>query len=95
MTITPSLVSLLPPRRQTFEGLGFNVYGGKDAPYIWIQFPGRASWDVFAEILQNCNIVTTPGSGFGAAGEGFVRISAFGHREDILEAVERFKKVYA
>lgn len=95
LTITPSLVSLLPPRRQTFEGLGFNVYGGKDAPYIWIQFPGRASWDVFAEILQNCNIVTTPGSGFGAAGEGFVRISAFGHREDILEAVERFKKVYA
>jgi LL-diaminopimelate aminotransferase len=49
---------------------------------------------VFAEILEKCDIVTTPGSGFGPGGEGFVRASAFGHRENILEAVERFKKVY-
>jgi len=56
------------------------VYGGEDAPYVWVGFPGKPSWDVFAEILEKCNIVTTPGSGFGPAGEGFVRASAFGSR---------------
>ncbi len=66
--------------RKTFVDLGFSVYGGKNAPYIWVGFPGKPSWDVFAEILEKCNIVTTPGSGFGPAGEGFVRASAFGHR---------------
>ena len=64
--------------RSTFEALGFSVYGGTDAPYVWVGFPGRASWDVFAEILEKTHIVTTPGSGFGPAGEGFVRVSAFG-----------------
>lgn len=66
--------------RNTFQDLGFSVYGGQDAPYVWVGFPGKPSWDVFAEILERCNIVTTPGSGFGPAGEGFVRASAFGHR---------------
>ena len=66
--------------RKTFVDLGFSVYGGENAPYIWVGFPGKPSWDVFAEILEKCNIVTTPGSGFGPAGEGFVRASAFGHR---------------
>ena len=59
--------------RKTFVDLGFSVYGGENAPYIWVGFPGKPSWDVFAEILEKCNIVTTPGSGFGPAGEGFVR----------------------
>ena len=67
--------------RKTFVDLGFSVYGGQNAPYIWVGFPGKPSWDVFAEILEKCNIVTTPGSGFGPAGEGFVRASAFGHRQ--------------
>ena len=66
--------------RETFRQMGFSVYGGDNAPYIWIGFPGQASWDVFANILDKCHIVTTPGSGFGQAGEGFVRVSAFGHR---------------
>ena len=66
--------------RETFNEMGFTVYGGDNAPYIWIGFPGQASWDVFADILEKCDIVTTPGSGFGSAGEGFVRASAFGHR---------------
>lgn len=66
--------------RQTFQDMGFEVYGGKNAPYVWVGFPGQPSWDVFADILKKCNIVTTPGSGFGPAGEGFVRASAFGHR---------------
>nr|QKY14834.1 Ll-diaminopimelate aminotransferase (DAPAT) [Polytomella parva] len=80
--------------RQTFQEMGFAVFGGDNAPYVWVGFPGKPSWDVFAEILQKCNIVTTPGSGFGPAGEGFVRASAFGKREDILEAAERFKVAY-
>ena len=67
--------------RETFRQMGFSVYGGDNAPYIWIGFPGQASWDVFANILEKCHIVTTPGSGFGQAGEGFVRVSAFGHRQ--------------
>ncbi|GAB2292072.1 hypothetical protein Dimus_026320 [Dionaea muscipula] len=78
----------------TFKSLGFNVYGGKNAPYVWVHFPGRSSWDVFAEILDKTHVVTTPGSGFGPAGEGFIRVSAFGHRENILEASARFKQLY-
>lgn len=70
--------------RSTFEELGFSVYGGRDAPYVWVGFPGKPSWEVFAEILERCNIVTTPGSGFGPGGEGFVRASAFGHRREAL-----------
>lgn len=62
---------------------------------MWVGFPGKASWDVFAEILEKCDIVTTPGSGFGPAGEGFVRASAFGSRENIHEAVRRFQKAFS
>ncbi|KAG1659071.1 hypothetical protein FOA52_012072 [Chlamydomonas sp. UWO 241] len=80
--------------REAFTDMGFTVHGGTDAPYVWVGFPGKKSWDVFGEILEKCNIVTTPGSGFGPAGEGFVRASAFGSRENILEAVERFKVAF-
>ncbi|KAM0870910.1 hypothetical protein ACQ4PT_039751 [Festuca glaucescens] len=78
----------------TFTELGFNVYGAKNDPYVWVHFPGRNSWDVFAEILEKANVVTTPGSGFGPGGEGFVRVSAFGHRENIIEAARRLKQLY-
>ncbi|KAJ4848748.1 hypothetical protein Tsubulata_020463 [Turnera subulata] len=78
----------------TFNSLGFKVYGGKNAPYVWVHFPGRSSWDVFSEILEKTHVVTTPGSGFGPGGEGFVRVSAFGRRENILEACKRFKQLY-
>ncbi|MCL7031894.1 hypothetical protein MKW94_024927 [Papaver nudicaule] len=78
----------------TFNSLGFNVYGGKNAPYVWVHFPGQSSWDVFAEILEKTHVVTTPGSGFGPGGEGFVRVSSFGHRANVLEAAERFKQLY-
>jgi aspartate/methionine/tyrosine aminotransferase len=80
--------------RETFVEMGFSVYGGKNAPYVWVGFPGRDSWVVFAEILDKCDIVTTPGSGFGQAGDGFVRVSAFGSRENVEEAIQRFKKAY-
>lgn len=79
---------------ETFNSLGFKVYGGKNAPYVWVQFPGRSSWDVFSEILEKTHVVTTPGSGFGPGGEGFVRVSAFGHRGNVLEACKRFKHLY-
>ncbi|PRQ22153.1 putative LL-diaminopimelate aminotransferase [Rosa chinensis] len=79
---------------ETFNSLGFNVYGGTNAPYVWVHFPGQSSWDVFAEILEKTHVVTTPGSGFGPGGEGFIRVSAFGHRENVLEACKRFKQLY-
>ena len=78
----------------TFTSLGFNVYGAKNAPYVWVHFPDRNSWDVFAEILEKANVVTTPGSGFGPGGEGFVGVSTFGHRENIIEAARRLKQLY-
>jgi LL-diaminopimelate aminotransferase len=75
---------------ETFTSLGFDVFGGKDAPYVW----GSISWDIFTEILEKAHIVTTLGSGFGPAGEGFIRVSAFGHRENILEASKRLKALF-
>lgn len=78
--------------KEVFTARGMTVYGGGNSPYIWVQFPGRDSWDVFSELLEQTHIVCTPGSGFGSAGEGFVRFSAFGHRENVEKAVERLKK---
>jgi LL-diaminopimelate aminotransferase len=78
----------------TFTSLGFNTFGGRNAPYVWVQFPARNSWDVFGEILEKAHIVTTPGSGFGPAGDGFIRASAFGNRANILEAAARLKALY-
>jgi len=78
--------------REALEALGITVYGGDNAPYIWAHFPGKDSWDVFEDILESCHVVSTPGAGFGATGNGFVRFSAFGHRDNVLEAIERLKK---
>ncbi|KAI9200943.1 hypothetical protein LWI28_015494 [Acer negundo] len=78
----------------TFESLGLKVYGGKNAPYAWVHFPGKSSWNTFAEILEKTHIVTVPGSGFGPGGEEYIRVSAFGHRECILEASRRLKNFY-
>lgn len=77
--------------KQGLTELGIKSYGGVDSPYIWAEFPGQRSWDVFASILEKAHIVTTPGSGFGPSGEGFIRFSAFGHREDVIEAVRRLR----
>ncbi|KAH9690884.1 LL-diaminopimelate aminotransferase [Citrus sinensis] len=74
-----------------FQSLGLKVYGGKNAPYVWVQFPGSSSWDVFAEILEKTHILTIPGSGFGPGGNEHIRVSAFGHRECISEACRRLK----
>ena len=71
---------------------GYKVYGGVNAPYVWCKAPeGMGSWEYFDYLLKDKNIVTTPGAGFGASGEGFVRFSAFGSRENTLAAMERLK----
>ncbi|KAG0586020.1 hypothetical protein M758_2G056100 [Ceratodon purpureus] len=81
--------------KETFDSLGFETYGGQNAPYVWIRFPGsQSSWNIFDEILEKADIVTTPGRGFGPGGEGFIRASAFAHREDIIEATQRLKSLY-
>jgi LL-diaminopimelate aminotransferase len=72
--------------------LNIQTYGGANAPYIWAEFEGQKSWDIFSKILENSHVVTTPGVGFGPSGEGYVRFSAFGHREDIKEAVKRLRE---
>jgi LL-diaminopimelate aminotransferase len=70
---------------------GLAVYGGVNAPYIWVRGPQAAtSWEVFDRVLNEANIVITPGSGFGSAGEGFFRISAFNSRANAEEAAQRF-----
>ncbi|XP_076957414.1 aminotransferase ALD1, chloroplastic [Bidens hawaiensis] len=78
---------------ETFTSLGLAVYGGVNAPYVWVHFPGSRSWDMFSEILKKTHIITMPGSGFGPGGEGCIRVSAFGQREEILEASKRLRSV--
>jgi LL-diaminopimelate aminotransferase len=75
--------------RETLEGLGFEVFGGMHAPYLWVRFQGQRSWDVFQHFLEHYHIITTPGSGFGLGGEEFIRLSAFGQREHIHCALDR------
>lgn len=81
------------------EGLttaGYTVYGGVNAPYVWIKTPdGITSWEFFDQLLSNSHIVGTPGSGFGASGEGFFRLSAFNSRENTIKAIERIQKSVA
>ena len=76
--------------REKLTTAGLQVYGGVNAPYVWVKTPnGLSSWDFFDKLLQNANVVGTPGSGFGAAGEGYFRISAFNSRENVNEAMRR------
>jgi len=76
------------------KGLGYAVYGGQNAPYIWLEVPkGQTSFGFFELLLNKCALVCTPGAGFGDAGEGYCRLTAFGSRENTLEALERIKKL--
>lgn len=77
--------------KNTLTGLGYEVFGGENAPYLWVRFKGKNSWEVFQQFLEKYHIVTTPGSGFGPAGEGFIRFTAFGKRANILQAALRLK----
>ena len=83
--------------RIIFEGVkaaGFKAFGGEHSPYVWLKIPeGFTSWSFFDELLNRCNVVGTPGSGFGKMGEGYLRLTGFGSRERTIEAVERIKKI--
>ena len=80
--------------RGALTKLGIQVYGGVNAPYVWLKTPGNlSSWDFFDKLLQEAHLVGTPGSGFGACGEGYFRLSAFNSRANVEEAVQRFAKI--
>ncbi len=80
--------------REALTKLGIQVYGGVNAPYVWLKTPGNlSSWDFFDKLLREAHLVGTPGSGFGACGEGYFRLSAFNSRANVEEAVERFAKI--
>ena len=80
--------------RQGLVDAGYTVSGGVNAPYIWLKTPGNmTSWEFFDYLLENANIIGTPGSGFGPSGEGYFRLTAFGTYESTLEAMERIKKL--
>ena len=82
--------------REGLQAAGFTLFGGEHAPYVWMKTPGgMSSWDCFDQLLEKAHVVGTPGSGFGAAGEGYIRISAFNSRENVETAIDRIRKVFA
>ena len=79
--------------KQGLEEAGFKVYGGVNSPYVWLKVPQNiSSWEFFDKLLEEVNIVGTPGSGFGPSGEGYFRLTAFVTRENTIEAMKRIKK---
>lgn len=80
--------------REGLKNAGFTAYGGVNAPYIWLKTPDNlTSWEFFDKLLNEVQVVGTPGSGFGASGEGFFRLTAFGTHENTLEALRRIKRL--
>lgn len=78
--------------RDSLTAKGFTIFGGTDAPYIWLKTPdGMDSWTFFDKLLDECHIVGTPGAGFGPSGEGYFRLTAFNTREKTMQAMERVK----
>ena len=81
--------------KEALTAIGLHVYGGNDAPYLWVQTPGgMTSWRFFEQMLYNAHVVCTPGVGFGPSGEGYVRLTAFGSHEHTEEALELIAKFY-
>ena len=81
--------------REQLSAAGLAVYGGVNAPYVWVKTPNNlSSWEFFDKLLHTVNVVGTPGSGFGAAGEGYFRISAFNSRENVEEAMKRITEKF-
>ncbi len=81
--------------REGLQQAGFTVYGGVNAPYIWLETPkGMGSWELFDLLLDQAGVATTPGAGFGPSGEGYIRLTAFGDTASAQEAVERIKNVF-
>jgi len=82
--------------KHTMEELGYIVYGGTDAPYIFLKLPpGTSSWDAFTDILERVQVITIPGAGFGPGGEGYLRLSAFAPRCDVEMACNRMKEKFS
>jgi LL-diaminopimelate aminotransferase len=80
--------------RETLGKIGYTVYGGVNAPYIWLKTPeGVSSWDFFDTLLKKAHVISTPGAGFGSAGEGYVRLTAFAQPENVKDALERIKAI--
>ena len=80
--------------KQGLEEAGFTIYGGVNSPYIWLKVPeGMTSWEFFDKLLEKANVVGTPGSGFGPHGEGYFRLTAFGTKENTIEAINRIKNM--
>ena len=80
--------------KQGLKDAGYNVSGGVNAPYIWLEVPkGMTSWDFFDYLLEKANVVGTPGSGFGPSGEGYFRLTAFGTYENTVAAIKRIKEM--
>jgi LL-diaminopimelate aminotransferase len=80
--------------RKALSETGFKVFGGEHAPYIWVGCPaGEDSWSVFDRVLKEANVVITPGAGFGRAGEGYFRVSAFNSRENVEEVAKRLVNI--
>jgi LL-diaminopimelate aminotransferase len=77
--------------REKMTSLGFEVTGGENGPYVWVK-AGSDSWEIFDRLLEKAQVVVTPGSGFGTCGQGYIRISAFNHRENVEEALIRLEK---
>ena len=78
--------------KEGLEACGLRVYGGVNAPYLWVKVPdGLTSWRFFEKLLYEVNIVSTPGAGFGPSGEGYLRLTAFGDRDETQEAIERIQ----
>jgi LL-diaminopimelate aminotransferase len=81
--------------REGLSAAGLRCHGGEHAPYVWVETPdGLSSWDCFDKLLTETRVVCTPGAGFGAAGEGYVRLSAFNSRENVDEAIERIRRAF-
>ncbi len=81
--------------KESLESCGYQVSGGANAPYVWMKIPeGYTSWSYFDYLLEKIHVVTTPGSGFGDSGEGFIRFSAFSSHENCVEAMERFRALH-
>ncbi len=80
--------------RESLQNMGFKVFGGVNAPYVWIKSSEKiSSWDLFDKFLKEAHVVGTPGSGFGPSGEGYFRFSAFASKENVIEAMERIKNM--
>ena len=81
--------------REGLDALNISYSGGVNSPYIWFKAPdGLSSWDMFHKLLNDCQVVGTPGSGFGKCGEGYFRLSAFGNTEDVKEAIARLSNLH-